>query len=91
MKDKELKALFVGIELEKAKRREYSPESVAAQELSELERAERTANRLKSEMSYQLQSTDIWAEIKTQRVTNKENKRKQQTIWFKFKKLLGFV
>lgn len=91
MKDNELKALFVGIELEKAKRREFTPESSAAQELSELERAERTANRLKSEMSYQLQNVDLWAEVKTQRAENKENKRKQQTLWFKLKKLLGLV
>lgn len=91
MKDKELKALLIGIELEKTKRRDYSSESGAEQELRELEHAERTAKRLKSEMSYQIQNVDMWAEIKNQREFNKENKRKQKTLWFKVKKYLGFV
>lgn len=91
MKDNELKALFVGIELEKAKRRNYTPESGEEQELRELEQAERTAKRLKSELAHNLAEGNLWADIKGQREINKENKRKQKTLWFKVKKYLGFV
>lgn len=91
MKDNEIKALLVGIELEKAKRRNYTSESGAEQELRELEQAERTAKRLKSEMAHNLFEGHLWDDIKAQREFNKENKRKRKTLWFKVKKLLGLV
>lgn len=91
MKDNELKALFVGIKLEKAKHKEEDKDATAAQELRELEQAERTAKRLKSEVAYALSEINVWDVIKASREQNKENKRIRQTLWYKIKKVFGFT
>lgn len=91
MKDNELKAVFVGIKLEKAKHKEEDKDAAAAQELRELEQAERTVSRLKSEVAYALSEINVWDVIKASREQNKENKRIRQTLWYKIKKVLGFT
>lgn len=91
MKDEQLKAIFVGIELEKAKYREDAKDSTAVQELRELEQAERTAKRLKSETAYALGKINLWDVIKESREHNKENKRIRQTFWYKLKKVFGLI